>query len=45
MQHPETKQTVQCRVDPWGDTNRTRQIEACVRAHEGAGYRIVGDSK
>ena len=44
LQHPDTKQTVQCRVDPWGDMRRTTQIESCVRAYEQAGYRVVGDS-
>jgi len=45
LQHPETKQTVQCKVDPVGDTTFNRQqIESCVRAYEQAGYRVVGDS-
>ena len=45
LQHPETKQTVQCRVDPWGSMNRTAQIEACVTAYKKAGYGVVGDSE
>ena len=45
LQHPETKQTVQCKVEPVGDTSfNRRQIESCVRAHEQAGYKVVGDS-
>ena len=45
LQHPETKQTVQCRVEPVGDTSfNRRQIESCVKAHEQAGYKVVGDS-
>src|SRR5215470_6335391 len=45
LQHPETKQTVQCKVEPVGDTTFNRQqIESCVRAYEQAGYRVVGDS-
>jgi hypothetical protein len=45
LQHPSTQQTVQCRVDPWGSMDRTRQIEACVAAHTKAGYQVVGDSQ
>ena len=45
MQNPETKQTVECRVDPWGDMRRTRQIESCVEAYKKAGYAVVGDSE
>jgi hypothetical protein len=44
LQHPDTKQTVQCKVNPWGPFDRTGQIESCVRAYEEAGYRTVGDS-
>jgi len=44
LQHPETKQTVQCRVYPWGDVSFKRQIDACVRAYEQPVYRVVGDS-
>lgn len=44
LQHPETKQTVECRIDPWGSVNRTAQIEDCVTAYKKAGYKIVGDS-
>ena len=43
-QNPETKQTVECRVDPWGHMNRTRQVEDCVVAYKKAGYVVVGDS-
>jgi hypothetical protein len=44
MQHPETKQTVECKIDPWGSVNRNSQIDACVTSYEQAGYRKVGDS-
>jgi hypothetical protein len=44
LQNPQTKQTVECRVDPWGDMRRTRQIEHCVDAYRKAGYEVVGDS-
>jgi len=44
-QHPQTKQTVECKVDPWGSTNRTAQIEDCVKAYRQAGYMVVGDSE
>jgi len=44
LRHPETKQTVECRVDPWGHVNRTRQVEDCIVAYKKAGYAVVGDS-
>ena len=45
LQHPQTKQTVQCKLDVVGDTTfNRRQIESCVKAHEQAGYKVVGDS-
>jgi hypothetical protein len=45
LQHPQTRQTVSCKVDPWGDVNKTKQIEDCVKAHKQAGYTVVGDSQ
>ena len=45
LQHPQTKQTVECRVDPWGDVRRTHQIESCVDAYKKAGYAVIGDSE
>ncbi len=44
LQHPETKQTVECKVNPWGDTNNRRQIDYCISTYEKAGYVKVGDS-
>jgi hypothetical protein len=44
LQNPETKQTVECRIDPWGSVNRTAQIEDCITAYKKAGYKVVGDS-
>jgi len=44
LQHPETKQTVKCEVDPWGHINRTLQIDDCVNAYQKAGFKPVGDS-
>ena len=44
LQHPQTKQTVDCKVDPWGSMNRNQQIESCVDAYKKAGYSVVGDS-
>ena len=45
LQHPQTKQTVECRVDPWGSMNRTGQIDACVSAYKKSGYEVIGDSR
>jgi len=44
LQQPESKQTVTCKVDPWGAMNHARQIDKCVDAHKQAGYKVVGDS-
>ena len=44
LQHLETKQTVECRVEPWGSLDRIAQIAACIAAYQKAGYAIVGDS-
>lgn len=44
LQQPETKQTVECKVDPWGSVNFTLQIEKCMLAYKQAGYVVVGDS-
>lgn len=45
LQQPDTKQTVECRVDPWGSFDFTGQIESCISAYNRAGYKVVGDSK
>jgi hypothetical protein len=44
MQHPETKQTKECKVDPWGHINRKVQIDSCVDAYKQAGYEKISDS-
>lgn len=45
LQNPQTQQTVECRVDPWGSVNRAEQIDACVSAYKKAGYAVVGESQ
>jgi len=45
LENPQTKQTVECRVDPWGDIRRTRQIEDYVDAYRMAGYAVIGDTE
>jgi len=44
LQQPETKQTVECRVNPWGSISNANQINKCVYAYKQAGYSVVGDS-
>jgi hypothetical protein len=44
LQHPETRQTVECKVDPWGHINRKLQIDSCVDAYNKAGYQKLSDS-
>ncbi|WP_334157909.1 hypothetical protein [Oryzomicrobium sp.] len=43
LQHPDTKQTVDCRVD--GSVTRPYlKQENCINAYEKVGYRVVSDS-
>ena len=44
MQNSETKQTVECKVDPWGHINRKIQVDSCVTSYEQAGYVKLSDS-
>ena len=44
LQNPETKQTVQCKADPWGSINFAGQVDNCIKAYEKAGYKKVADS-
>lgn len=45
LQNPETKQTVECRVQvTYGSFSFRDQVENCISAYEKAGYKLVGDS-
>jgi PBP1b-binding outer membrane lipoprotein LpoB len=44
LQNPETKQTVQCKIDPWGSMNHAMQIENCIKVYEKAGYKKIADT-
>lgn len=44
LQNPESKQTVECRVDPWGSFNTKGQVDTCVATYQKAGYKLVADS-
>jgi hypothetical protein len=44
LRHPETRQTVECRVDPWGHLDRALQVENCIKVYKKAGYELVADS-
>lgn len=44
LQNPETKQTVECRVDPWGSMSYGLQVDNCIAAYQKAGYKLVADS-
>ena len=44
LQNPDTKQTVQCKADPWGSLNFAAQVDNCIRVYETAGYKKVADS-
>ena len=43
LQHPDTKQTVDCRVDGTVSRPYLKQ-ENCITAYESIGYRVVSDS-
>ena len=45
LQNPETKQTVQCKADPWGDMNYKRQVDNCIDAYLKSGYKMMADSE
>jgi hypothetical protein len=44
LQNLETKQTVECRVNPWGSLNNRLQIDNCIAVYEKAGYKLMSDS-
>jgi hypothetical protein len=44
MQNKETKQTAECRVDPWGHINVNLQVESCIKSYEQAGFVKLSDS-
>ncbi len=44
LQHPETKQTVECRVNPLASFNNKAQVDNCIDAYTKAGYLLVADS-
>ena len=44
LQNPDTKQTVECRPDPWGDMNLGRQVDKCIATYQKAGYKLLSDS-
>lgn len=44
LQNPETRQTVECRVDPWGSLNYKGQVDECVATYQKAGFRLLVDS-
>ncbi len=44
LQNPETKQTVECRVDQWGSFDRKKQVDICITTYQKAGYKLVADS-
>lgn len=43
LQNPTTKQTVECKVNPWLRDVRG-QVDNCIAAYKQAGYVVVADS-
>ncbi|MEZ5759097.1 MAG: hypothetical protein R3D86_12825 [Emcibacteraceae bacterium] len=39
LQHPETKQTAECKGDPWNDLDPWSAAEKCAKDYETAGYK------
>lgn len=44
LQNPQTKQTVECRVNPLGSPNFQIQVDNCISSYKKAGYVLVADS-
>lgn len=44
LQNPDTKQTAECKVDPWGSINYGKQVDTCIATYQKAGYRLLSDS-
>lgn len=44
LQHPETKQTVECRFPEVASIRMSSHIDTCVATYEKAGYKLVADS-
>ena len=42
LQHPETKETKECRADAWTTWNVYAEVEACAKAYEKAGFKRLG---
>ena len=42
LQHPTTKETKECKGDPWANWNPYAATEACAAAYEKAGYVRMG---
>ena len=42
LQHPETKDTKECKGDPWANWNVYAATEECAKAYESAGYVRIG---
>lgn len=43
LQNPQTKQTVECKVNPWG-SNYATQVDNCISTYKKAGYVLIADS-
>lgn len=44
LQNPQTKQTVECKVNPLISFTFQSQVDTCVTAYKKAGYVLVSDS-
>ena len=44
LQNPQTKQTVECRVNPLGSFDHEAQIDNCITVYKKAGYILIADS-
>jgi len=43
LQHPETKQAVECKNRPGATWDPYAEVEACAKAYEKAGFVRIGD--
>lgn len=44
LQNPDTKQTVECRANPWGGVPFQVGVDNCISTYKKAGYVLVADS-
>jgi hypothetical protein len=42
LQHPDTKETKECKAGTWALWNASAEVEACVKTYEKSGFKKTG---